>query len=97
MEGIKGVANQIINSGVGEGAKTSETGSGFSTALKDAIGDANKMQVEADKAIGAFTQGDLSIHDTMIAVEKANLSFQLMLQVRNKLISAYEEVMRTQV
>ncbi|MFQ5328804.1 MAG: flagellar hook-basal body complex protein FliE [Thermodesulfobacteriota bacterium] len=97
MEGIKGAASQIINGGIEGTAKKGEAGSGFSTALKDAIGDANKVQVEADKAINAFTEGELSIHDTMIAVEKANLSFQMMLQVRNKLISAYEEVMRTQV
>jgi len=37
------------------------------------------------------------IHNTMIAVEKADLSFQLMMQIRNKIISAYEEIMRIQV
>jgi len=37
------------------------------------------------------------IHNTMIAIEKADLTFQLMMQVRNKIISAYEEIMRMQV
>jgi flagellar hook-basal body complex protein FliE len=37
------------------------------------------------------------IHNTMIAIEKADLTFQLMMQVRNKIISAYEDIMRMQV
>jgi flagellar hook-basal body complex protein FliE len=37
------------------------------------------------------------IHNTMIAIEKADLSFQMMMQIRNKIINAYEEIMRMQV
>ncbi|MBI5234238.1 MAG: flagellar hook-basal body complex protein FliE [Deltaproteobacteria bacterium] len=69
----------------------------FSSLLKDAINNVDGLQKEADKAIEKFTGGDASLHETMIAVEKANVSFQLMLQARNKIISAYEEIMRTQI
>ena len=44
-----------------------------------------------------MTSGDKDIHGTMIALEKADISMRLMLQIRNKLVSAYEEVMRMQV
>lgn len=70
----------------------------FSTVLKDSIDKVNKLQGEADQAIQGLAKGEVkNIHDTMIAIEKANLSFNMMLQVRNKLLAAYEEVMRTQV
>lgn len=58
----------------------------------------NTLQQEADKSIeGLVTGKGADLHDTMIAVEKADLSFNLMVQVRNKLIAAYEEIMRMQV
>lgn len=70
----------------------------FSSVLKDSIEKVNKLQNEADKAIQGMAKGEVkNVHETMIAIEKANLSFNLMLQVRNKLLAAYEEVMRTQV
>lgn len=70
----------------------------FSSVLKDSIDKVSKLQGEADNAIQGLANGTVNnIHDTMIAVEKASLSFNLMLQVKNKLQMAYEEVMRTQV
>ena len=58
----------------------------------------NELQQGADKAIKGLAKGEVeNVHDTMIAIEKANISFNLMVQVRNKLVQAYEEVMRTQV
>jgi len=55
-------------------------------------------QTEADQAMQGLATGQVNnIHETMIAIEKANLSFNLMVQVRNKLVQAYEEIMRTQV
>ncbi|MBI5587541.1 MAG: flagellar hook-basal body complex protein FliE [Deltaproteobacteria bacterium] len=82
--------------------KTDTGGAGaqdtFSTVLKDSIDKVNKLQTEADKAIEGLASGEVkNVHETMIAIEKANLSFNMMLQVRNKLLAAYEEVMRMQV
>ncbi|MDO8426052.1 MAG: flagellar hook-basal body complex protein FliE [Deltaproteobacteria bacterium] len=74
------------------------TGDTFSTVLKDSINKVNNLQVEADAAIQGLAKGETNnIHETMIAIEKANISFNLMVQVRNKLVQAYEEIMRTQV
>lgn len=70
----------------------------FGSALKDAIAKVNNLQTEADMAMQSLARGESkNIHETMIAVEKANLSFNMMLQVRNKILQAYEEIMRTQV
>ena len=71
---------------------------GFGSVLKDSIDNVNRLQQDADKAIDGLVKGEnKNIHDTMIAVEKANLSFNLMIQVRNKILAAYEEIMRMQV
>ena len=56
------------------------------------------MQQKADASISALaTTGKASLHDTMIAMEEASVSFKLMMQVRNKIVEAYQEVMRIQV
>ena len=54
------------------------------------------QQAEA-KQVELLTAENKDIHGTMIALEKADISMRLMLQIRNKLVSAYEEVMRMQV
>ena len=70
----------------------------FGSVLKDAIMDINKLQTDADKAIAKVQLEDAgSIHDAMIALEKAGISFQVMMQVRNKILDAYQEVMRMQI
>ena len=71
-------------------------GDSFVDTLNDAIGEVNKLHQEADLAVKELSSGkEADIHNTMIALEKAEISFQLMMQVRNKIISAYETIMRT--
>jgi len=75
-----------------------EKGGSFGGILKDAISEVNQLKKEADHAIQELATGkETDIHQTMIALEKAEVSFQLMMQVRNKIITAYEEIMRMQV
>ena len=75
-----------------------ETDKSFGAILKGTINQVNQVQQEADQAIQELAAGnEKDIHQTMIALEKAEVSFQLMMQVRNKIISAYEEIMRMQV
>ena len=70
----------------------------FSDALHRAVSDTNKLQLDADKAITSAQTGSTgNIHEAVIALEKADISFRTMLQVRNKLIEAYQEIMRMQV
>jgi flagellar hook-basal body complex protein FliE len=71
---------------------------GFSKVLKDSIEQVNRMQVEADRMVAQLLVGDgKNIHETMIALEKADISFRLMMRVRDKLLEAYNEVMRMQI
>ena len=70
----------------------------FSKVLAKSIEEVNKLQKQADKAIEKLATGEVQdIAHAMIAMEKANLSFQLMTQMRNKIVAAYEEVMRMPV
>jgi flagellar hook-basal body complex protein FliE len=70
----------------------------FSKTLMESIEKVNAMQKDADKAIDELVIGDSKdIVQTMIAMEKADVSFRMMIQIRNKILQAYEEVMRMQV
>lgn len=97
VESIKGSINTAIDAAAGKAANGVKE-SGFADVLKDSIEKVNAIQTEADQAIKGLATGQVNnIHETMIAIEKANLSFNMMVQVRNKLVQAYEEIMRTQV
>lgn len=72
-------------------------GKGFGEVLKDSIKKVNDLQLEADEAIKSFAKGETKeVHETMIAVQKADISFKMMMQIRNKIVEAYQEVMRMQ-
>lgn len=70
----------------------------FSDILKESIDEVNDLKMEAAKATEDLAMGrNGDIQGTIMAVEKAELSFKLMMEVRNKIVSAYQEVMRTSV
>ncbi|NPV92054.1 MAG: flagellar hook-basal body complex protein FliE [Firmicutes bacterium] len=73
-------------------------GGNFGEMLQQAIGDVNRMQQEADQAATKVVTGDVQdIHQAALAAEKAMLSLQLTLQVRSKVLEAYQEIIRMQV
>jgi flagellar hook-basal body complex protein FliE len=73
-------------------------GGSFADVLADSLEQVNALQQEADAAIETLaTGGPTTLHDTMLAVQRADLSFRLMMQVRNKIVEAYQEVLRMQV
>ena len=78
-----------------QGGKGAE---GFGKALTDAIGSLDKLQQEADAGSVQLAAGEpVELHDVMLSQERASLSFELAVQVRNKLVEAYQEIMRMQV
>jgi len=80
------------------GGASGADGPSFADTLAQSLDKVNTMQKQADVAIQDFVAGDTrNIHETMIAVGKADLAFRLTMQVRNKIVEAYQEVMRTQV
>ena len=70
----------------------------FSEILADSIGEVNGLQQQADKAIQRLITGESkNIHETVLAVEKADMAFRTMNQIRMKVIDAYREVMKIQI
>jgi flagellar hook-basal body complex protein FliE len=70
----------------------------FADVLKNKVQEINELQLDADNAISKVElENSGSIHEAMIALEKASISFRTMMQVRNKILEAYQEVMRMQV
>ena len=88
----------LIHSQTSTNCKTDEKGNSFSEYLENAIGQVRDLRNDADCAVNELASGkNKDIHNTMIALEKADISFQLMLQVRNKIISAYETIMHMNI
>ncbi len=70
----------------------------FGDVLANAIDSLSQKENSANQAIASLAAGeDIEIHQVMLAMQEANISFQLALEVRNKIIDAYQEVMRMQV
>src|ERR1700689_1561387 len=75
-----------------------DSSSGFSAILKDTISSLQSTQTEADSAVQKFLTGENDdIHTTVLATQRAEMAFELGLQVRNKVVSAYQEVMKMQL
>src|ERR1043166_3487476 len=86
--------NSVSNAMPGQEAKTGD----FSSHLKNALGEVNDLQQKADQAIQQLVgEGKGDLQQTMIPLEKADVSVRLMMQIRNKVLEAYQEIMRMQV
>jgi len=86
-----------LERGVGGKRVSHDPISDFKKILNKSVRETNDLFTQADQATQAMAFGQKDVHQAMIALEQANLSFRLMIQVRNKIISAYEEIMRMQV
>lgn len=101
MDNIK--TNDLMKlSQVGTNAKPATTkkldGNDFSQLLKKSINELNQAQESSDKALADMATGQVKdLHQAAIAIGKAETSMKLMLEVRNKAISAYKEILRTQI
>lgn len=79
-------------------APTAPAAGGFGTWFAHELASVNTNLVEADHAVQRLALGEgASLHEVMIDLEQSRLSFQLLAQVRNKVLEAYQEVMRMQV
>lgn len=84
---------------VAEAQGTAAGGVDFAQVLQNSIAQVNQTQQQAEGMAANFAAGDgnANLHEVMIALQKANVSFQEMVQVRNKLVTAYHDVMNMQV
>ena len=73
-------------------------GPSFADQLKDALGEVQNLQTQKSELVDGMVRGEVSeVHDVMIAAKEAQLAFELLLEVRNKLLESYQELMRMQV
>lgn len=92
LNGINSLNNKLDQSN-----KTTSN-SDFSKVLKESLGEVNKTQKNADKAMADIATGEVkNLHQAAIAIGKAETSMKVMLEIRNKALSAYKEISRTQL
>jgi flagellar hook-basal body complex protein FliE len=71
-------------------------GGGFDSILKDAVGKISRVQKDAETAVRELSSGG-DVTSAVLSMEKADMTFQLMVEVRNRLLTAYEEIMRMSI
>jgi flagellar hook-basal body complex protein FliE len=87
----------LIGPDAAQKQKESQNPVSFGNMLSQSLKEVNRLHIAADEAVENLAAGkQKNIHETMIALEKADVAFQLLMQVRNKIIAAYETIMRTQ-
>jgi len=89
--------NTLLPSAPGNGLPQKPMGGeGFGSILKDAVGNINRLDREANRSIAELLEGKADVHEVMVAGQKVDLSMRLLLTVRNKVIEAYKEIMHMQ-
>ncbi len=78
-------------------SKQQSGGAAFGKLLDEAIQQVNDVENSSQGELQKFLSNESDLHSVMIALEKADLSFQMMMQVRNKIVQAYQEIMKSQV
>ncbi|KAA0889738.1 flagellar hook-basal body complex protein FliE [Oryzomonas rubra] len=98
---VKGIESGLglgaVFPGVSE-AKSASAPEGAGKFFSELVSKVNDLQTQSDQAIQGLATGEnKNLHEVMISMEKASISFQFLAQVRNKAVEAYQEVMRMQV
>jgi flagellar hook-basal body complex protein FliE len=100
MNDITATSSALRQSGFGlpDPEPAAKAGTGFGDLLQTSLNSFAQTQSAADRAVEDLTLGGKTdIHSTMIAVEKAGIALEMALQIRNKLLNAYETLMRQQI
>jgi flagellar hook-basal body complex protein FliE len=94
---LAGLPNTFMPDSSALGAGSDATGTNFGDVLKGAVNSVDQVNDQAAAQVSNLLQGgNADINSVMIAVEKADVSFQLMMQVRNKIVSAYQDIEKMQ-
>jgi flagellar hook-basal body complex protein FliE len=98
---IEGVGSRIPTAsigGVSQNQPAVAPSGGFGETIKSALSEVNQLQTDADQLATKLAVGDpVEVHQAMIAMQKASTALQFTIQVRNKVIDAYQEIMRMQI
>jgi len=91
---LDGLRNAVKPKAGGEGKESPS----FQEILKGYFQDVGRMDKEADKLVEGLATGEVTdVHQVMLAVEEANMALDLLIEVRNKLLEAYQEISRTSI
>ncbi len=97
-QAITGMRSPVLTDNL-SASRTSGKGpeAGFGDTLASAMDEVEQLHTDAQQQVTQMLAGDgQDLHSAVIAVEKADIAFQLMMQVRNKIVNAYQEVSRMQ-
>ncbi len=96
IQGVNSLSsNSLLKSG--KGAEKNEKSS-FGEVLKKSLNEINDLQKKGEEAMSDIATGQVKdLHQAALAIDKAEMSMKLMLEVRNKAINAYKEILRTQI
>lgn len=93
---IEAIAGTLAGT-VAPGAPAATSASGFADSLARLVSATESASARANDAVGQMLDGTGDVHDAMIALQRADMTLQLTVQVKNKLVSAYQEIMRMPV
>jgi flagellar hook-basal body complex protein FliE len=94
----QGIGSIPLDKSIGSQSDNTSEKVEFSDVIKDAINKVNEKQVNANENIESLIKGEnVSMHNVMLSMQESQISMQLMLEVRNKLFDAYQEVNRVQL
>ena len=92
------LASRMVREQEGLDQSAPVSGKSFGDVLQESVDKVNLYQTQADTSIKELVAGrNKNIHETMLSIERADSSLKLMMQVRNKILDAYKEIMRMQV
>jgi flagellar hook-basal body complex protein FliE len=79
------------------GTPAADGAPGFGDTLNRLVQSVERSGEDANTAVSQMVEGKADVHDAMISLQRADLTFQLSMQIRNKLVTAYQEIMRMPV
>ena len=96
IKSLGSIDPRAVYGGVGPAATEPKTS--FADQLKNAVAEVNDLQLRRTEMVDQMVTGEAAeVHDVMIAAKESQLAFELLLEVRNKLLESYQEIMRMQV
>jgi len=94
---VKGISSLPLEKAGSEKSVANDPVSDFKKILSRSVEEVNGLLTTADHSAQEMVAGRMDIHQAMVAIEQANVSFLLLLQVRNKMMEAYQQIMQLQI
>jgi len=98
MESLQGLSQLPAALPASTESAVTKSSNAFGDMLKDMVNNTNQAQINGDKAVENLQAGNAQhLHEVMISAEEAEISLKMLVQMRNKALTAYEEIMRLQI